>query len=128
MRFEEKNPPREFEVGYEKKSRMKDCGSILLGDDEQVTFKTAAGGEYDLAKKCWGFYATPSINGRLANFGLRSVLVRNRDDRFFVLIVEKGKEAEFEEYATGEPLTLICWLDELENLKSIEKLFREQNG
>ncbi len=122
MRVIPNDPPRKFEVGYEKKGTISDCGRIELGDDEQITFTTPAGGEYDVVRKNWGFYATPSTNGRLARFGLRSVLVRNRDDRFFVLIVEKGKEREFEEYAKGEPLTLISWLDDLTALKRIEQL------
>ena len=54
-----------------------DCGRIALAPDEQVTFTTEAGGEYDVTRKSWGFYATPSINGRLKTFGLRAALVRN---------------------------------------------------
>lgn len=128
MKFERKDPPRKFEVGYEKKSFISDCGNLDLADDEQVTFTTPAGGQYDVTRKNWGFYATPSTNGRLKNFGLRSVLVRNRDDRYFVLLVEKGKEAEFDAYAKGEPLTLVCWLDDLEALKRVERLFGGTDG
>ena len=78
-----------------------------------------------MARKSWGFYATPSLNALLKSFGLRSVLARNRDHRYFVLLVEAGKETEFQAYADGEPLTLVCWLDELETLQKIEALFRE---
>ena len=125
MRFDRKDPPREFEAGFEKKVRIKDCGAISLEPDEQVTFHTPSGGEYDLARKSWGFYATPSMNGRLARFGLRSVLTRNRNGQFFVLLVEKGKEADFQAYADGEPLQVICWLDDDASLARIERLFRE---
>jgi hypothetical protein len=52
---------------------------------------TKSGAEYDVAAKDWGFYATPSLNGRLQQFGLRGVLIRNRGTgRYFVLLVEPG--------------------------------------
>src|SRR5689334_7661616 len=120
MKFEAKDPPREFEVGYDVKGIIRDCGSMQLAADEQITFVTEQGGEYDLTRKEWGFYATPSLNGRLANFHLRAVLVKNRIDRFFVLLVERGKEEAFERYVRREPLKIICWLDSLEALQGLE--------
>ena len=74
MKIDLKNPPRSYEVGRTVKLQMKDCGTIRLEPDEQLTFTTEAGAEYDLARKDWGFYATPSLNGRLQQFGLRAVL------------------------------------------------------
>ena len=127
MKFEPKIPAREFAAGYENKVTIRDCGAIKLDKNEQITFLTEKGGEFDVARKSWGFYATPSLNARLKNFGLRSMLARNRDDRYFVLLVETGKEEDFYLYAKGEPLTLICWLDELANLKEIEALFQERH-
>jgi hypothetical protein len=120
MKFEPKNPPREFEVGYDVKGIIRDCGSIRLDPDEQVTFLTEQGGEYDLTRKSWGFYATPSMNGRLANFNLRAVLVKNRVDRFFVMLVERGKEDAFDRYVKAEPLKIVAWLDSLDALKALE--------
>lgn len=120
MKFEPKDPPREFEVGYDVKGIIRDCGSMQLAADEQITFVTEQGGEYDLTRKEWGFYATPSLNGRLANFHLRAVLVKNRIDRFFVLLVERGKDEAFERYVRQEPLKIICWLDSLEVLQGLE--------
>jgi hypothetical protein len=120
MKFEPKEPPREFEVGFDNKGTIRDCGSMFLEPDEQITFKTIDGKEYDLTRKDWGFYAAPSLNGRLANFGLRAVLVRNRIDRFFLLLVERGKEDVFDRYVAGEPLKIVAWLDSTEALKDIE--------
>lgn len=120
MRFDPKIPPREFEVGYDVKGTIRDCGSMRLAPDEQITFLTERGGEYDLTRKDWGFYATPSLNGRLASFNLRAVLVKNRVDRFFVMLVERGKEDLFERYVHREPLKIICWMDTLEVLQSLE--------
>jgi hypothetical protein len=120
MKFEPKNPPREFEVGYDVKGTIRDCGSMRLAPDEQITFLTEDGGEYDLTRKEWGFYATPSLNGRLAGFNLRAVLVKNRVDRFFVLLVERGKEEAFDRYVRAEPLKIVAWLDSLEALQGLE--------
>ncbi|MDZ4252740.1 MAG: hypothetical protein U1A72_09245 [Sulfuritalea sp.] len=112
MKFEEKNPPRSFAVGNAVKFPMKDCGALRLEPDEQVTFVTESGGEYDVARKDWGFYATPSLNGRLEQFGLRGVLIRNRGTgRYFVLLVERGREALFDAYCEQENLAVIAWLD-----------------
>jgi hypothetical protein len=120
MKFEPKVPPREFEVGYDVKGIIRDCGSVRLAPDEQVTFLTEDGGEYDLTRKEWGFYATPSLNGRLAGFNLRAVLVKNRLNRFFVMLVERGKEEAFDHYVRQEPLKIVTWLDSLEALQALE--------
>ncbi len=112
MKFDLKQPPRLFQVGNSIKFDMKDCGSIELDHDEQLTFVTPAGAEYDVARKDWGFYATPSLNGRLEQFGLRGVLIRNRSTgRYFVLLVERGREALFDAYCEQENLAVIAWLD-----------------
>ena len=63
MKFKPKNPPRTFEVGAETKYTMSDCASIELEPNEQVTF-LAGKAEYDVTRKEWGYYATPSTNGR----------------------------------------------------------------
>ena len=112
MKFAPKDPPRHFSVGNAAPFDMKDCGSLALEPDEQVTFTTPAGGEYDVARKDWGFYATPSLNGRLPQFGLRSVLIRNRlTGRYFVLLIERGREDRFEAYCKQESLETVSWLD-----------------
>ena len=120
MKIDIKNPPRSYEVGRTVKLQMKDCGTVRLEPDEQLTFTTEAGAEYDLARKDWGFYATPSLNGRLQQFGLRAVLVKNMIGRFFVLLVESGKEVLFDRYVDVEELRIIAWLDNAENLALLE--------
>ena len=120
MKISLKEPARKFEVGHEKKFHLSDCGTISMEPYEQVTFVTEKGGEYDVTRQPWGFYATPSLNGRLASFNLRSVLVKNRERRFFVLLVERGKEKGFEEYVAQEQLRIITWLDSSEALEHLE--------
>jgi hypothetical protein len=120
VKFEPKTPPRRFAVGNAVKFDILDCGNVRLEPDEQVTFVTAAGAEYDVAAKDWGFYATPSLNGRLEQFGLRGVLIRNRNTgRYFVLLVEHGSEPQFDAYCTQENLAVIAWMDNTAALDSL---------
>lgn len=116
MRFDAIDPPRRYEVGWGERFEISDCGRVHLEPDEQVTFVTEAGGELDVTRKSWGFYATPSLNARLNGFGLRAVLVRNRINRYFVLLVEDGQDQEFGRYLELEDLDLITWLDSDEAL------------
>jgi hypothetical protein len=126
MQFEPRDPPRRFLVGNATPFEMKDCGSIRLGNDEQVTFVTGNGAEYDVARKDWGFYATPSLNGRLEQFGLRGVLVRNRvTGRYFVLLVEHSKENSFERYLARENLRIVHWLDSSAACEALDRRVSE---
>ena len=127
MKFKRNDPPRKYEAGFDVKIEISDCGKIDLDPDEQVTFVTPSGGEYDVTRKSWGFYATPSLNGRLKNFGLKAVLVKNRINRFFVLLVEEGKEDLFLDYAGKEPLEIVCWLDNEENLQELETKIKKDD-
>ncbi len=121
MKFEEKNPPRRFEVGRGEKITLADCGRLHLAPDEQITFVTESGAEYDVARKSWGFYATPSLNGRLASFGLRACLVKSPQQRYYVFVLEKGREAEFEAYLAVEEHTVVAWISSTEDLESLER-------
>jgi hypothetical protein len=121
MRVVPTDPPREFGVGRGGRIRLKDCGRIRLESDEQVTFVTEAGGEYDVVRKSWGFYATPSRNGRLPQFGLRAALVKSPGAKFYVFLVEREKEAEFRRYLDVERHAVVCWLDNDENLLALER-------
>lgn len=51
-----------------------------------------------VARKSWGFYATPSLNGQLVTFGLRGALVKEPRNRYFVMLVQAGKEEDFFAY------------------------------
>ena len=122
MKFMSQQPPRAFQVGPNGQITLLDYGKISLEPNEQVTFTLPEGGEYDVARKEWGFYATPSLNGRLEQFGLRGVLIKNRTtSKFFVLLVEKGKEKQFDEYCSQENLAVVAWMDTSSALESLEK-------
>jgi len=114
------DPPRRYKVGRRMPHEISDCGRIELGADEQVTFVTPGGAEYDVTRKAWGFYATPSLNGRLASFGLRAALVRNPDNRYFIFLVERGCEDEMARYLADEEQTLVTWLDSDQALQHLD--------
>jgi hypothetical protein len=122
MKVDQPKVPRVFEVGGRRSPiRLKDCARIELSPDEQVTFVTESGAEYDVARKSWGFYATPSLNARLVQQKLRAVLVRNPEGRFYVWLVERGKEAAFEAYLKEETHVVVRWLDNDHDLEAVGK-------
>jgi hypothetical protein len=91
---------------------ISDCGRLRLEPDEQVTFVSASGKEHDFTAKSWGFYATPSVNARLAEQGFKTALVRNHQGRFYVMVVEREKLSDFLEYLKREQNEVEEWLDE----------------
>ena len=111
-------PPRSFRPGRSA-AEITDCGHIRLGPDEQVTFTTEAGAENDVVRKAWGFYATGSLNGRLPRNRLRPALVRNGQERYYVVLVEDGRLDEFRQYLGEEGLVIATWLDD-ETLRRFE--------
>lgn len=117
MKVEALDPPRTFRAGS---VELKDCGAIDLEPQEQVTFVTPGGGEYDVARATWGFYATPSVNGRLPRFGLRTALARNDEAKYFVLIVERGREEDFHRYCERERISVVAWLDDDQTLAAFD--------
>lgn len=112
MKVVRKDPPRRFAVGAGGRIVLSDCGDIRLLPDEQVTFVAPSGRRYDLAAKEWGFYATPSVNGRLRAEGFRTALVRNPAGRRYVVLVEEDRMAAFREYLREEGAQVEEWLDE----------------
>ena len=112
LKFIPQNPVRKFEVGIQK-TILSDCGNVELQKDEQITILRNSGAEFDFVAKEWGFYATPSVNGRLVKFGLRTAVVINNGTRKrFILVVEKGFEDSFFKYLKAESMEVERWLDE----------------
>jgi SAM-dependent methyltransferase len=106
------DPPRVFPVGVREVTHLKDCARVALEPDEQVTFVTGSGTEYDVVRKTWGYYATPSLNHRLPGFGLKPVLTRS-GDRLYLLLVEATQEAQFHAYLQAQGMEVVCWLDQV---------------
>jgi hypothetical protein len=116
MRIDPVEPPREFEVGR-RGGRLRHVGDAWLEPDEVLTLHTESGTEVDLTRKSWGYYGSPSVNGRLREHGLRAALAvgvpRDGDEsnRMYLLYVEEGREADFEAYLAAEEMEVVAWLD-----------------
>ncbi len=109
MKINEKSPPREYTVGLQNQITIKDCGSVELNENEQLTFVQKSGKEYDLARKDWGYYATPSMNGRLKSFGYATALVKNSSGMLYIMIVDEEKMNSFESYLNEENQEVVQW-------------------
>jgi hypothetical protein len=109
-------PPREFEAGHGG-GRLRHVADGWLDPDEVLTLRTESGTELDVARKSWGYYGSPSLNGRLRDHGLRAALAMGvpRDGeespRMYLMYVEEGGEAGFEEYIAAEEMRVVAWLD-----------------
>ncbi|OGW83044.1 MAG: hypothetical protein A2987_01800 [Omnitrophica bacterium RIFCSPLOWO2_01_FULL_45_10] len=113
MNIKLKRPPRAYRIGIGQDICILDCGEVRLDNNEQVTFVTKAGKRYDVTAKSWGFYATPSVNSRLKKEGFRTALVKNRDGRLFVMLVDETKISLFKKYLKSETSKVEKWLDGL---------------
>jgi hypothetical protein len=120
MEIHETKPARAFKVGLRGEVELSEVAKIRLNSEEMVTFMGEGGVEYDVARKTWGFYATPSLNYRLPRFGLRPVLVKNPQGRWFVLLIEGDGGEAFKEYCKSEEVQLVAWLDDEATLAKIE--------
>lgn len=102
------DPPRRFAVGG---IEITHAADVELDADEQVTFTTASGTEFDVVRKDWGYYATPSLNRRLPEHGLRPALCRSSDGRTSILLCERGAEDRFAAYLSSQQMENLGWLD-----------------
>jgi hypothetical protein len=121
MRTTFRDTPRCFDADGSGRTIMNDVGGVELAANEQLTFIGPTGSEYDVARKEWGYYATPSLNGRLPAKGLRAVLARNDADRYYVCLVENGREDLFASYAASTGMHPIGWLDDSATLDRIAR-------
>ena len=102
MDIEPHTPPRTFAADRRGGITIRHCADVHLRPDEMVTFVTESGARYDVVRKAWGYYAAPSLNHRLPASGFRPALVRNAADKLFLLLVEAGREPEFQAYLDAE--------------------------
>jgi hypothetical protein len=102
---------RKFKVGLNKNIQIKHIANIFLRSNEQITFFSKKKREYDFVKKDWGYYVTPSINGRLKKFNFLTCLVKNKlTKQFFILVIYKEKLNLFRKYLKKEKLKIVSWL------------------
>jgi len=114
MQIDAFTKPRRFPVGVAK-IELSHVANIGLQPDEMVTFISTGGREYDVTAKDWGYYATPSVGGRLRHFGMRAALMRNVDTfRVFVVLVFDDQVSAWQDYMKAERQELVMWLDDVE--------------
>lgn len=102
MKIKIRKKPRRFKVSVGNINiQLNDMAKITLKKNEQVTFKHLKS-EYDVAKKDWGYYATPSINGRLKKFGFRTFLIKNKKNKLYIFLVHKNKISSFKKYCKND--------------------------
>tara|TARA_Y100000588_G_C13628850_1_gene658615 strand:+ start:116 stop:469 length:354 start_codon:yes stop_codon:yes gene_type:complete len=106
------HPPRKFLVGRDNQIEISHCANVDLKPNEQVTFVTDSNKEYDVVRKSWGFYATPSVNSRLKNQGFKTALVKNSKSQWYIMLVDSGQIDEFHSYLEEEKNEIVEWLDE----------------
>lgn len=119
MRINKKK--RDFTVGI-KKIKITHKANIFLSDNEMVTFIDKRKMSYDIVKKSWGYYATPSINGRLRNNKFKTALVSNEHGKIFIMLVEKNNINKFKIYCKNEKQKIIIWLDDNKKTKKMFNL------
>jgi len=108
MKLNKKN--RSFKVG--KNIKLKCVGDIFLKNDELITFRDKKK-EFDITKKNWGYYATPSIDKRLKNYGYSTAIIQNKISKnIFIVLVDKKKKKIFSKYIKSENIKIIKWLHE----------------
>ena len=121
MEFNLLSKIRKFSVGKNKDIEISDLGSIHLENNELISFVTEQQNNYEIVRKNWGFYATPSINSRLKSENFKTALVQNNKYQIYIMLIEKNRMLLFEEYCKEENQTVLEWLDE-RNLDKFEKL------
>ncbi len=119
MNIDRREPPRTFEVGISGIT-LAHCADVQLDPDEMVTFVGPGEREYDVTRKSWGYYATPSLGGRLLAHGFRAALVRNIDTRqCFVVLVDVESVDGWRDYNRDERQEVVLWLDDFERLANL---------
>ena len=101
---------RKFKVGFKENSLIiTHIADIKLKDNELVNFKFGKY-DYNLVKKNWGFYATPSINSRLKREGFKTALVENSFSDTYIMLVHKLKINKFKKYCKDHKQKIVKWL------------------
>lgn len=93
-----------------KKIKIKDCGSLSLQNNEQISLKFKSE-KNDITKKNWGFYLTNSCNKTLKKKFRTAICIGKKHKKIFVMLVHKSKITEFKKYLKEEKMSVQKWLD-----------------
>ena len=91
--------------------KRKNSINLNLSQNEQITLKFS-NSKYDIAKKLWGYYVTPSFQHRckLNRLKVAIVLSKNNNQFNFVLVNNKKKKF-FKIFLKKNNYKIIHWLD-----------------
>ncbi len=117
VKFDAKNPPRTFEVGYDVKFAMHDCAPIASGARRADYLRHR--GRRRVRCGAQGVGASmprPASTDGCLSSGCRAVLIHNRlTHRYFVLLVERGKGRR-SMLSARESCEVVSWLDSARRL------------
>ena len=108
MKVYKKKKPRIFLVSKKNNIFLKDVGRVYLQENENLTITSKNKKNFEICRKSWGYYATPSLNFRLKKSGLKAVLVKQKK-KYFILLVDVKKKKEFYYYKKIENYKIIKW-------------------
>ncbi len=77
-----------------------------------ITLVSPEKSNVDITKKNWGYYVTPSVNGRLLDEGFKTAVVKNTSGQIYVLVVHQDKMSLFKDYIKEENMMIIDWLSD----------------
>ena len=112
MKIKNNKPPRTFKTGSIRKVTISHMANLEMESDEQITFVDKNRNEYDVVKKRWGYYATPSVNDRLKRNNYKTAIVKNKKRQVYVMLVHKNKITLFNKYLKTHENKVLYWLDE----------------
>ena len=81
---------------------------IKLNKNEQITFFLNKS-NYDVAKKDWGYYVSPSLQSRCYKAGLKAVIIYNQKN-FKFAFVQKKKINFFFNYLERKNYKVLSWI------------------
>lgn len=90
---------------------------LILNKDEQITLKFLQS-EYDIARKSWGYYVTPSLQKRCKANNLNGAIIFNKKNNQtnFVLVNSK-KKIFFKKYLDINNYKIISWINSNKKFK-----------
>lgn len=91
-----------------KSKKIKNNLNISLNPDEQATF-VIENSKFDVTKKDWGFYVSPSIQKRCINNRLKAAIIF-QGKNYYVVFVKKNKEKIFFSFVKKNKYNFLDWI------------------
>ena len=102
---------RKFKPSKKSGVSITEKAKIYMKHNEQITLIDINKNQYDIVKKSWGYYSTPSINKRLKNNNHEACIVKNIEKKtIFLFSVNIKKKIEFNQYLKKNNIKVIKWL------------------